>query len=214
MKRIIISCIALLLPTISFSQDIIVKTNGDIIKGKVLEISQTEIKYKRFDNLQGPKIIISIDGVLVINYENGTKESFTQGQEQPPKKVARADFTGKEKENEIQIAKRLLKTNNKVFIDNDDRTFRSYAVDYIEGLKRWEIVKRKEDADFIMKLVFSIPNSRDFTASCEFINPGTGDAFYHTAMAKSTGGTQTSGRKVTMGRIAQSIKEFLNIIEQ
>ena len=53
------------------AQDMIVLRDGNIIQAKVMEINPSEIKYKRFDNLNGPMVIISKDRVLSIKYENG-----------------------------------------------------------------------------------------------------------------------------------------------
>ncbi len=66
-----------------YSQDIIVSKDGKTIKARVVEITQSEIKYRRFDNLNGPLISISKDGILIINYENGTKETFGRTEESP-----------------------------------------------------------------------------------------------------------------------------------
>jgi len=52
-------CFALLLAIGYFSanaQDLITLRNGDQITARVAEITLTEIKYKRFDNLDGPTI--------------------------------------------------------------------------------------------------------------------------------------------------------------
>jgi len=54
--------------------DFIVLKNGDVIEGKVVEISATEIRYRRANNLTGPMIVISRDSVYSIKYENGTTE--------------------------------------------------------------------------------------------------------------------------------------------
>lgn len=56
------------------AQDLIMKIDGDEIKAKVLEIGDSEIKYKRFDNEDGPSYSISKSEVFVIKYANGTKE--------------------------------------------------------------------------------------------------------------------------------------------
>jgi hypothetical protein len=60
----------------SFAQDVITKSNGEEIKAKVLEVSQTEIKYKKFDNLNGPTFSISKNDVFMVKYENGSKDVF------------------------------------------------------------------------------------------------------------------------------------------
>lgn len=58
------------------AQDIIILKNGNEIQAKVLEISSTEIKYKRFDNLDGPMLILSAVSVSAIKYENGAWEDI------------------------------------------------------------------------------------------------------------------------------------------
>src|SRR5208283_4547211 len=62
-----------------FAQDVIVLKSGDEIKSKVLEITPTEIKYKKFDNLEGPTIVIVKSDVFMIKYANGTKDVMTAG---------------------------------------------------------------------------------------------------------------------------------------
>jgi len=53
------------------AQDMIVLINGNIIEAKILEILPTEIRYKRFDNLNGPIHVILKREVYSIRYENG-----------------------------------------------------------------------------------------------------------------------------------------------
>ena len=59
-----------------FGQDILVKRNGDEIKVKVMEILPEEIKYKMYDNLDGPMITIYSSEVHKIIYENGTETTI------------------------------------------------------------------------------------------------------------------------------------------
>lgn len=62
------------IPTILFSQDVIVLKNADEIKSKVIELTDLTIKYKKWENVNGPTYNISKSEVLFIRYENGTKE--------------------------------------------------------------------------------------------------------------------------------------------
>jgi len=71
----------LLLPNNAFSQDlpayscdVIVLKNGSETKGKILEISPTEIKYKKCDYIDGPTISVLKSDVFMLKYANGTKE--------------------------------------------------------------------------------------------------------------------------------------------
>ena len=83
------------LTAISFSQDIIVKTNGSTIKCKVIEVGLDVIKYKRLDNIDGPDYFIDKASVKEIRYENGTKDSF--GQEDQKSSLEGFDLIRKER---------------------------------------------------------------------------------------------------------------------
>jgi hypothetical protein len=58
------------------SQDIINLKDGNEIYSKVLKISEKEIEYKKFSNINGPVYVKSISEISSIKYENGTIESF------------------------------------------------------------------------------------------------------------------------------------------
>jgi hypothetical protein len=60
------------------AQDAMTFKNGDVFKVKVVEITDYEIKYKNFDNLEGPLRSVDRATVFVINYENGTKTLFNE----------------------------------------------------------------------------------------------------------------------------------------
>ena len=54
--------------------DVITLRNGSEIKARVTEVSPTEIRYNRFENLEGPTIVIPRKDVFAINYANGTRD--------------------------------------------------------------------------------------------------------------------------------------------
>lgn len=58
------------------SCDNIIMASGTNVKGKVVEITESEVKYKRCDNLNGPIITTAKHNVHSILYSNGTSESF------------------------------------------------------------------------------------------------------------------------------------------
>lgn len=76
-RKIYATLLILCLAGIAMAQDVIVKTDQTTVLSKVLEISSTEIKYKKWGNLDGPTYSISRSEVLSINYENGEVEIFT-----------------------------------------------------------------------------------------------------------------------------------------
>ena len=60
----------------SNAQDLITTRDGTDIKAKILEVTPTEVKYKKFSNLDGPVFTISKSDILIVRYENGENEVF------------------------------------------------------------------------------------------------------------------------------------------
>ena len=62
------------------AQDKIYKNNGEVLEAKVLEIGQSEIKYKVFVNLNGPTYTLSKQQVAKVVYENGETETYNRAE--------------------------------------------------------------------------------------------------------------------------------------
>ncbi len=78
MKKIIFSIFLLFSAMGSIlAQDAIIKRTGEEIKAKVRAVTDKEIEYVRFDNLDGPLYRIAKADVLLIMYANGTKDIFS-----------------------------------------------------------------------------------------------------------------------------------------
>ncbi|MGQ0829286.1 MAG: hypothetical protein ACT4ON_12940 [Bacteroidota bacterium] len=58
------------------AQDTIVKQNKEIVLAKVIEISTSEVKFKRFDLPDGPLFTLVKSEISKIKYSNGTVEEF------------------------------------------------------------------------------------------------------------------------------------------
>lgn len=58
------------------AQDVITLNSGDEISTKVLEVTDTEIRYKKWSNKEGPTYSISKGEVFMIKYINGEKDVF------------------------------------------------------------------------------------------------------------------------------------------
>lgn len=76
MKTSIYIIAIILTSTLSYAQDRIILKDGSEIKSKVNEIEPQTIKYKKFENLNGPSYSIDKEKVVLILYENGTKDMF------------------------------------------------------------------------------------------------------------------------------------------
>ncbi len=76
-KRTLLFVSFLLTATLTYAQDNIVLKNGNEINAKVLEVSPTQIKYRRQDNPDGPIYTTGRADILLIKYANGTKDILT-----------------------------------------------------------------------------------------------------------------------------------------
>ncbi|MBO7606820.1 MAG: hypothetical protein J6T28_04295 [Paludibacteraceae bacterium] len=63
------------------AKDVIVMKSSDSIKAKILEVTPTEVKYKKMNYLDGPTFIILKSEISKITYGNGDVESFVQKEE-------------------------------------------------------------------------------------------------------------------------------------
>ncbi|MBI1286817.1 MAG: hypothetical protein GC178_04490 [Flavobacteriales bacterium] len=70
--------INLIVGNAAFSQDVIYMLNGDEVEAKLTEISSSELKYKRMDNLDGPVFVIERNKVFKVKYANGQSEVMTK----------------------------------------------------------------------------------------------------------------------------------------
>jgi len=77
MKKLTFSIFFLIILITSVcSQDIIYKIDGTEIKTKIVEITLETIKYKKFNQLEGPIRNISLTDIFLVIYEDGTREVF------------------------------------------------------------------------------------------------------------------------------------------
>jgi hypothetical protein len=80
------------------AQEIITFRNGSIVEAKIIEITPEVIKYKNFDNLNGPIRVIAKNDVAIIKYRNGEEEVYTtnlisNANEAPNTQLGKADST-------------------------------------------------------------------------------------------------------------------------
>ena len=63
------------------AQDILIKSNGDNLNVKVEKITDTNIEYRLFNNLEGPIYTINRLDVFQIKYKNGIVENYSTTKE-------------------------------------------------------------------------------------------------------------------------------------
>ena len=101
------------------AQDVIVKNDQTTVMSKVLEITSTEIKYKKWSNQDGPTYSISRSEVLSINYENGEVEKFSDNATNQPK--ASQDVTQPHRKGVMECSGSRLLLNGRALSDEEVR---------------------------------------------------------------------------------------------
>jgi len=61
------------------AQDILVRKGGEVENVKVLEVSPTEVKFKKSNNLDGPVFIEKRSNIYSIKYQNGEVQTLGEG---------------------------------------------------------------------------------------------------------------------------------------
>lgn len=83
MKKLIITLSFVCCAVCMYAQDLISLNDGTTIKAKVTEVSDNEIVYKKFSNLEGPSYRAKKNLVSKITYANGSTEIYSQHTAKP-----------------------------------------------------------------------------------------------------------------------------------
>ena len=84
-KIVLVFLVVSLSPMLCFSQDIITLKSGEQIRSKIIEVGQTEVRYKKYDNQNGPVYVTSKSDITSMKYENGSEDTFNS---KPDSKVS------------------------------------------------------------------------------------------------------------------------------
>ena len=63
------------------AQDVITLKDGSDVQAKILEVTPTEIKYKKYSYPDGPLFTIRKSDVLIVRYENGERDVFLENKQ-------------------------------------------------------------------------------------------------------------------------------------
>lgn len=119
--RKIIAFLLLLSSGQIFSQDVIIKRNGEELKAKVVELTETTVKYKPEDNLDGPIYNIPKSEVFKIKYATG-KSDFL-GNVEPTEKKVDAPPTEKKVIEPVTVAPSQSKYDSLMKVGKSNKTW-------------------------------------------------------------------------------------------
>jgi hypothetical protein len=139
-----------------WSQDIITLKNGDEVKAKVQEVGLTDVKYKKYENLEGPVYTLLKTEIFMVKYENGEKDIFkdeeaaddTSTENKPQKGLAPTEsqnmalglFTGKKPKASLEIVN--TKFENAYGEKLSAQEVRSVLADMPDALELYESGRR------------------------------------------------------------------------
>ena len=124
MKKTTLLLLCLLSMT-AVAQDIIVTKDAKRIDAKVLEVSATEIKYKKFTYQDGPTFIISIADVSSVLYENGDVQVYGQQSE----KDAQVPEQVKEPQVAVPVQRKQIVTQQIQTISTEKKSEKNYTTE-------------------------------------------------------------------------------------
>jgi len=159
-KLLVLFCVCLLSQLVS-GQDQIIRKDSTILKVKIIEIGDQEIKFKEFKEQNGEIYTIPLSEVLAVIYENGEKKEFKLQQLAKYVEVSKKisfdslqcveDLLGVKLENStgthvgIKITKVL---ENSVFKDQFQRVENSV----MNSIGSEKMVKVKKTSDFVREI--------------------------------------------------------------
>lgn len=80
MKKVLF-IISLAVAQLATAQDIIVTKQSEKIDAKIIKVTDTEIEYKKYNNLEGPTFSLSTSKINTIIYSNGDVQAFNVAEE-------------------------------------------------------------------------------------------------------------------------------------
>ena len=81
-KLFLLAAMLMMGSTILKAQDTIVLRNGDELKVKVTEVNDTELKYKMWNNQDGPTYTKKVADIFMVKYKGGNREVYGATQPQ------------------------------------------------------------------------------------------------------------------------------------
>jgi len=161
MRKLIFLLIVIQFSLKSFSQDTLRKISGEFYIVTVTEVSDENVKYKKYSNLEGPIYVVSKNEIEYIHYKNGEIETYN-------KKKPNLNS-----ENTEDLFVLLTKKGNKVYVDSKNRNAIIHARSELQIWGYWIIVDRKEDADFILNFNIRFGGLGDAFGNANFVDPKT-----------------------------------------
>jgi hypothetical protein len=98
-----------------FSQDVIVTKSGESIRAKILEVTEENISYKKYKDMEGATFILKKENIKLISWENGDVDDYEKAlPQQEETEVVLTDISAK--------LPYILKRQSKIFFLDNGQT--------------------------------------------------------------------------------------------
>jgi len=168
-KKTFLFFVTLCFITVStFAQDVITLKNGDDIQSLVQEIGEVEIKYKKFENPNGPNYTLKKSDIFMIRYTNGSKDVFANIAEP------------KETDNEPIVEQSALNNNssanaNFILKKNDKIAVRVYGLRLAKKNMKKSLEKKLRELGFCC--IYSNIKNENVTSMDIVVHPDGASSF-------------------------------------
>lgn len=196
----IISILMLIFPATIFSQDTIFFTKQSPLVVKVTEIENTKVKYRKFENLEGPVYSVEKSEIASIHYKNGTVDSF---------KAATPEINKKPLDKNELL--NLIKTPNvAVYVSCSDAASVIHAKNALQSATFWNLVNEKDTAQFIVRFTFVGIGLGDKKGKAQFLDPKTEALIFETNTVNTAFSWDVNTKRGVIDKIVnKEIKKLL-----
>ena len=191
---------AICLSYIAFTQDTLFLTGQRKVIAKVIEIETAKVKYRKFDNLDGPIYSLDKSEVLKINYRNGTTDSFSIALEsEKVNTLTTGDFAS------------LIKLPNlKVFVTATDTAAVIHAKRAIQNSLNWTIADNRTDCQLVVRFMFVSIGMGDKKGKAQFIDPANDSILFETKSVNTVFSWDMNTKRGVIDRIVnKTIKRLV-----
>lgn len=188
------------LPLTGFSQDTLFLSKQRQIVGKVIEVEDSKVKYRKLENLEGPIYSVDKSEILTIHYKNGIRDSF---------KLAASENDDKSQKKEDFL--KLIKTPNvNVFITSEDPAVIIHAKRALQYATTWNLIDDKSKSQVVVRFSFVSIRIVGKKGKAQFLDPKTDEIIFETNPVDANSIQDVNTKRGVIDRIVnKEIKELL-----
>lgn len=133
MKRLFLLTVAAIAALGAMAQDLIVTRDSKRIEAKITEVSSSEIRYKEWNNQDGPTFVLRTDEINTIIYQNGTVKTFEHGAAAPANYNSSSSYSSSSYSAPATPAGYIVKDDDDFYTLGNKRMSEDEYIDFIRS---------------------------------------------------------------------------------